>query len=165
MTRLALAVRPYRRSLLQWAAGGACAALAPATAFNQEAGAPTAEAAALRAAVLAWTGGQPPRPGRVEIDIAPLVENGNAVPVTVRAPSPMTAADHVLAIAIFNERNPQRDVAVFHFTPASGLAQAATRIRLATSQALVAVARYSDGSVWSREVDVVVTLAACVEGG
>jgi sulfur-oxidizing protein SoxY len=120
-------------------------------------------AAALRAAVLDWTGGVVPRPGRVEVEIAPLVENGNSVPITVGAASPMTAADHVRAIAIFNERNPQRDVAVFHFTPASGRAQAATRIRLATSQTLAVVARMSDGSVWSREVEVLVTLAACIE--
>lgn len=76
----------------------------------------------------------------------------------------MTAADHVRAIALFTPRNPQPDVAVFHFTPRSGRARVATRMRLATSQTLVAVARLSDGSCWQSTVDVVVTLAACVEG-
>jgi sulfur-oxidizing protein SoxY len=75
----------------------------------------------------------------------------------------MTAADHVSAIAIFNERNPQRDVAIFHFTPRSGRASVSTRIRLANSQTLIAVARMNDGSYWSTSVYVIVTLAGCIE--
>ncbi|MBV8502364.1 MAG: SoxY-related AACIE arm protein [Paucibacter sp.] len=117
----------------------------------------------LRAAILAYTGGIEPSPGPVQIDIAPLVENGNAVPLTVRVQSPMTPADHVQAIAVFNQLNPQRDVARFTLSPALGRAQVGTRIRLATSQQLVAVARLSDGRFVSQAVDVVVTLAACVE--
>ena len=76
----------------------------------------------------------------------------------------MSAADHVQAIAIFNERNPQRDVAVFTLGPRAGKAEVATRMRLATSQRLAAVARLSDGSCWQHRVDVVVTLASCIEG-
>lgn len=110
-----------------------------------------------------WAAGKPVTEGRLLFDIAPLVENGNAVPVRVSFDSPMTAADHVQEIVIFNERNPQRDVVRFAFSPASGRAQADTRIRLATSQQLVALARLSDGSQWSCHVDVIVTLAACVE--
>ena len=75
----------------------------------------------------------------------------------------MTAADHVVEIVVFNERNPQRDVVRFSLTPASGMAQVQTRIRLATSQQLVALARMRDGSQWSHHVDVLVTLAACIE--
>jgi sulfur-oxidizing protein SoxY len=101
--------------------------------------------------------------GRVEFDIAPLVENGNTVPITVRVQSAMSEAEHVKAIAIFNESNPQRDVANFTLGPRAGRATVATRIRLATSQQLVAVAKMSDGSCWSKTVDVLVTLAACVE--
>ena len=78
--------------------------------------------------------------------------------------SPMTAADHVTAISVFNERNPQREVISVQLGPRSGRAQVSTRIRLATSQKIVAVARLSDGSCWSRTVEVVVTLAACIEG-
>lgn len=122
-----------------------------------------AQAAQLREVERAWAGGTAPREGRVKFDVAELVENGNAVPVTVSVQSPMTEADHVQAIAIFNERNPQRDVAVFSLGPASGRAEVSTRIRLATSQTLVALARMSDGSVWSHHVEVVVTLAACLE--
>jgi sulfur-oxidizing protein SoxY len=125
---------------------------------------PADEAAdALRAAVRAWAGTVPVREGRVTFDISPLVENGNTVPVSVRVDSPMTAQDHVQEIMIFNERNPQREVLRVGLTPANGRAQVDARIRLATSQQLVALARLSDGSLWSRHVDVTVTLAACVE--
>ncbi len=122
-----------------------------------------ANRAELDAAVLAFAGGALPKAGRVRIEIAPLVENGNAVPVAVKVESAMSEADHVTEIALFNELNPQRDVARFKLTPANGRAEIGTRIRLAASQQLVAVARMSDGSCWMQAVDVVVTLAACVE--
>jgi sulfur-oxidizing protein SoxY len=118
----------------------------------------------LEAAIAAFTGGAPVREGRVTLDVAQLVDNGNAVPVTVSVDSPMTAADHVVALALFNERNPQRDVFTARLGPRSGRARVSSRIRLATSQKLVAVARMRDGSCWSRTVDVIVTLAACIEG-
>lgn len=119
----------------------------------------------LQAAVRAFAGTGALAAGRVKLDVAPLVENGNTVPLSVSVESPMTAADHVAAIAVFNEKNPQRDVARFTLGPRSGRAQVATRIRLSTSQKLVAVARMNDGSCWTHTIDVVVTLAACVEGG
>jgi sulfur-oxidizing protein SoxY len=117
----------------------------------------------LAAAIRAFAVGGPVRAGRVKLDIAPLVENGNVVPITVAVESPMSTSDHVKAIAVFNERNPQRDVAVFRLGPRAGRATVATRIRLATSQQLVAVAQMNDGSCWTHTVDVIVTLAACVE--
>ena len=124
------------------------------------AGAPTE----LQGAIDDFTGGARVLPGRVTLDIATLVENGNGVPITVAVDSPMTADDHVVAIAIFNERNPERDVARFRLGPRVGKARVATRIRLATSQRLVAVAQFSDGTYRSGSADVVVTLAACIEG-
>lgn len=123
-----------------------------------------AQSAELDAAIRAWAAGAVPTDGRVTLEIAPLVENGNAVPITVRADSPMTEASHVRELVVFNEKNPQRDVARFLLTPASGRAQVSTRIRLATSQQLVALARFSDGSIGRHRVDVLVTLAACIEG-
>jgi sulfur-oxidizing protein SoxY len=123
----------------------------------------TANADELAAMIKQFAAGAPVREGRVEFEIAPLVENGNTVPITVRVQSPMSEADHVKAIAIFNESNPQRDVANFFLGPRSGRATVSTRIRLATSQQLVAVAKMSDGSCWTKTVDVLVTLAACVE--
>ena len=118
---------------------------------------------AMRAAIDAFTGGAPLGSGRVGLEIAPLVENGNTVPVTVRVDSAMTEADHVRRIALFTERNPEPGVAVFHLGPRSGRAEVATRMRLATSQTVLAVAQMNDGSCWQAAADVIVTLAACVE--
>ena len=118
----------------------------------------------LAAALRDFTGGQPMREGRVRLDVSPLVENGNAVPIAVTVEATMTAADHVRRIGVFNERNPQPNVITAQFGPRSGRAFLATHIRLATSQALVAVAEMNDGSFWSQRVEVIVTLAACIEG-
>ena len=101
--------------------------------------------------------------GKVKLDVPPLVENGNTVPMTVSVASPMTANDYVKSIHVFNEKNPQPNIGNFHLGPLSGRAQVTTRIRLADSQKIVAIARLSDGSFWSASVDVVVTLAACTE--
>jgi sulfur-oxidizing protein SoxY len=117
----------------------------------------------LRAALARFAGGALPQEWGVHLDMPDMVENGNAVPVTVRVDSPMTAADHVVAIALFTGRNPLPEVAEFRLGPANGLAQVATRIRLATSQKVVAAARMADGRVRTRHMDVLVTLAACVE--
>jgi sulfur-oxidizing protein SoxY len=116
---------------------------------------------ALAAAIRSFTGGTPLREGKVRIEVATLVDNGNTVPVSVSVPG-MPPAE-VAAIALFNERNPQSDVARFHFGPRAGQRSVSTRIRLATSQQLVAVAQLADGSCWSHQVEVVVTLAACIE--
>ncbi|WP_035714711.1 SoxY-related AACIE arm protein [Azorhizobium doebereinerae] len=118
----------------------------------------------LQAAVRLFTGGADLREGRVHLDIAPLVENGNAVPLTVDVDSAMRPEDHVRRIGIFNEKNPLADVAIFQFYPKSGRARVSTRIRLATSQQVVAVAEMSDGTYWGVARGVVVTLAACIEG-
>jgi sulfur-oxidizing protein SoxY len=138
------------------------ATLAPSAASHSDD--VVAPASSLAAAIDAFTQGAPLQTGRITLDVAPLIDNGNVVPVTVQVESPMTAADHVQAIALFADRNPQPEVVRFHLTPRSGLAQVSTRIRLATSQAVVAIARMSDGSVWVHRQAVVVTLAACIEG-
>jgi sulfur-oxidizing protein SoxY len=101
--------------------------------------------------------------GKVHLDVPPLVENGNTVAVSVSVESPMTAASHVKAIHLFNEKNPQSDVASFYLGPRAGRAEVATRIRLADTQTVIAIAELSDGSFWQDSADVVVTLAACVE--
>lgn len=114
-------------------------------------------------AINSFTGGASLREGRVKFEISPLVENGNTVPVSVDVESPMTPADHVKRIALFNERNPQADVVVFHLGPRNGRARVSTRIRLAASQTVVALAETSDGAFWSARANVIVTLAACIE--
>jgi sulfur-oxidizing protein SoxY len=119
--------------------------------------------ATLQAAIKKVVGDAPLRKGKVTIDVPPLVENGNSVPITVSVDSPMTATDHVRAIHIFNEKNPQPNVIGVHLGPRAGKATLSTRIKLADAQKVVAVAQLSDGSFWSDDADVIVTIAACVE--
>jgi sulfur-oxidizing protein SoxY len=120
---------------------------------------PEAMAGAIKAVVGAGT----IREGRVKLDLPPLVENGNVVPLTVSVESPMTPADHVKAIHVFNEKNPQPHVFSARLGPRNGKAVIATRIKLADSQKIVAIAETSSGEFWSASADVIVTLAACVE--
>lgn len=115
----------------------------------------------LAGAIAAFTGGAPATAGGVRLEVAALVDNGNTVPITVSVDE---ALARVESVAVFNERNPERDVVRFVFGPRASRVRASTRIRLATSQKLVAVARLSDGTFRSDTVDVVVTLAACIEG-
>lgn len=143
-----------RRELLLAGAAGVFALSIPVPALAR----PT-----LAAAIRSFTGDAPVKEGRVKFEIAPLVENGNAVPVKVEVDSPMTAEDHVRRITLITEKNPQPDVAVFHLGPRAGRAQVATRIRLATSQVVVALAELSDGSFAISRANVVVTIAACIE--
>jgi sulfur-oxidizing protein SoxY len=122
-----------------------------------------AAVARLEAAVRELVGESPVKAGKIKLDIPLLVENGNAVPLAVTVDSPMTEADHVKTIHVFNEKNPQPNVANFHLGPRAGRAHITTRMRLADTQKVVAIAQLSDGSFWSDSVDVVVTLAACLE--
>lgn len=117
----------------------------------------------LEEAIKTFTGGAEVLDGRVRLELPPLVENGNAVGITVTAESPMTADDHVRCIGVFNEKNPEANVIIFHLGPLLGRAQVSTRIRLATSQVVVAVAEMSDGSFWASRAKAIVTLAACIE--
>ena len=119
--------------------------------------------AILATAIRNVVGEAPVRTGKVKLDVPPLVENGNAVPMTVSVSNPMTSDDYVKSIHVFNEKNPQPNVGNFYLGPHAGRAQISTRIRLADSQKIVAIARLSDDSFWSTSVDVVVTLAACTE--
>jgi sulfur-oxidizing protein SoxY len=117
----------------------------------------------MKRAIRQVVGEAPVRKGKVTIDVPALVENGNTVALAVEVESPMTAQDHVKAIHVFNEKNPQPNVISAHFGPRAGRAKISTRFRLADTQTVVAVAELSDGSFWSASVDVIVTLAACLE--
>jgi sulfur-oxidizing protein SoxY len=151
-------IDPTRRMFLAVGGGIAIVSVVPILASPAKA-TPEMLASAIREVV----GGSVVRAGKVRLDLPPLVENGNTVPVTVSVDSPMTAADYVRSIHIFNEKNPQPNVGNFYLGVRAGRAQVATRIRLADSQKVVAIAKLSDGSFWSASADVVVTLAACTE--
>jgi sulfur-oxidizing protein SoxY len=122
-----------------------------------------AKPAEMEAAIRKVVGSATVGAGRVTLELPPLSENGSTVPMTISVESPMTAADHVRAIHVFTELNPQPDVASFHLGPRAGRAWVSTRIRLAHTQNVTAIAELSDGSFWSGLAAVVVTLAACLE--
>ena len=118
---------------------------------------------AMAAAIKEVVGDKPIREGRVTLDLPPLVENGNAVPLTVSVESPMSEADHIKVIHVFNEKNPQPHVFDVRLGPKNGKAMIATRIKLGDSQKIVAIAETSKGEFFSASADVIVTLAACLE--
>jgi sulfur-oxidizing protein SoxY len=108
-----------------------------------------------------FTGGKAPAKGKVKLDLPEIAENGNAVPMTVSVESPMTKESYVSDVLIVADANPRGGVATFHFSPASGVAEANTRIRLAETQNVVAVARMSDGSFFMDSKQVKVTIGGC----
>jgi sulfur-oxidizing protein SoxY len=115
------------------------------------------------AAIAQFTGPKPLTQGRVTLVVPPLVDNGNTVAISVTVESPMTEADHVRAIRIFSERNPEPVIMGFKLGPRAGRASVSTRVRLADTQTLVAVAEMSDGTYWSGSAPTVVTIASCLE--
>ena len=136
-------------------AGGIGAAARPANATP----------AAMQDAVRKVVGTAQVRKGRVKLDVPPLIDNGNSIPLSVVVESPMTAANHVKAIHVFAERNPLPNILSVHLNPRSGRARVATRVRLADTGTVLAIAQLSDGSFWSDSTQVVVTLSACLEEG
>jgi sulfur-oxidizing protein SoxY len=150
---------PSRRGILQAATAFAGAGTFVRISLQPAQATPEMMQDAVRAAI----GEAQVQKGRVKLDLPPLVENGNSVPCTVTVDSPMTAAAYVKAIYIFNEKNPQPNVIGVKLGPRAGKASFSTRIRLADTQNITAIAEMSDGSCWSDEVFVIVTLAACVE--
>jgi len=126
---------------------------------------PTASALAspadVDAAVQKIVAGRTVKSGGIKLELPEIAENGATVPLTASMDSPMTAADHVKSMHFFADGNPNPDVASFHFTPRSGVAKASTRIRLAKTQSIVAVAETNDGSVYVIKVLVKVTIGGC----
>jgi sulfur-oxidizing protein SoxY len=119
--------------------------------------------AAMTLAIRRVVGGAEVKPGKVRLDLPPLVENGNTVSMSVSVESPMTAADHVKAIHVFTEQNPQPNVITIRLGPRAGRAAVSTRVRLADTQTVTAICEMSDGSFWSDSVNVIITLGACLE--
>jgi sulfur-oxidizing protein SoxY len=116
-------------------------------------------------AIAAITGGAPVKDGRVHLTIPGVAENGLSVYTTVAVESPMTEADHVKAIHIISEQNPIAHLMTFHLGARSGVAKVATNMRMGTSQEVTALVEMSDGSFWRDRKKIVVTIAACIDGG
>jgi sulfur-oxidizing protein SoxY len=146
-----------RRRFLEVSGVGVAAAALPLHAQ------PLMPAHDLQPLIRAIAGAAIPQPGRIRMELPQLAENGNSVPLEIRIDSPMTEADHVRSLHVFAERNPRPLVASFHFGASAGRAQLTTRIRLAGTQRVVAIAVLSDGSCWSAQTEVVVTSAACLD--
>lgn len=102
--------------------------------------------------------------GRVKLDLPVLVENGNAVSMSVSVDAPLQGPAGLRSIDVFAEGNPLPHVARFVFGPRAGAPRVATRIRLATSQTVIPVAKLADGTCWRDSVDLIVTIAACIDG-
>ena len=142
-----------RRVLAIGALGAMVAALAPRLAL--------AKPEDVAAAIKKLYGDKKPAEGKVKLEMPQIAENGNVVPMTVSVDSPMTDADYVKAVHVFAEGNPLPVVASFYFTAACGKAVCATRIRMATTQNVVAVAETSKGELFTGKTEVKVTIGGC----
>ncbi len=152
--------RTTRRDVLAGAgalAGGLTIGAGPAPAQNES------SPAELEAAVRAIIGQSQINDGKVRLEVPPLVENGNAVPMKITVDSPMTEKDHVKAIHVFAGKNKQPNVISVRLGPRSGKPEMQTRIRLADTQDILALAELSDGTIWRGTANVIITLSACLE--
>ena len=148
-----------RRDVLKIAGALAAACAGPSVTVRPASATP----AEMQAAVTGVVGDARINAGKVKLDIPPLVENGNTVPCAVMVDSPMSLAEHVKAIHIFAERNPQPYVFSVRLGPRAGRASISTRIRLRDTQSVLAIAELSDGTFWSDRANVIVTIGACLE--
>jgi sulfur-oxidizing protein SoxY len=156
-------MRPYRGWTRRGVLRAGLAAIPAASAITLMVRPAEATPESMRDAIKKVVGDAEIKRGRVKLHIAPMSENGNSVSCAVTVESPMTAADHVKAIHLFNEKNPQPNVISAHFGPRAGKARIDTRIRLSDTQTVTAIAQLSDGSFWSDSANVIVTLGACLE--
>jgi len=154
-----------RRKFLVLACGAASLTAATTVRAQVDPNQAALRKAALQEALRKVTGDAQVRRGKVKLELPPLVDNGNAVPLAVTVESPMTSTDHVKAIHVFTEKNPLPDVVSAYLGPRAGRAGISTRVRIADTQTVTAIAQLSDGSFWSDSAEVVVTLSACLEEG
>jgi sulfur-oxidizing protein SoxY len=146
---------PTRREMLLLSAGGAALAIAGDATV---ASATPAEAAT---EIAKFTGGKTAEKGKITIDLPEIAEDGNTVPLSVTVDSPMTADDHVTEILVVADGNPRPVFATFHLTAMSGRAVAATRVRLASTENVIVVAKTSDGRFFTGQKPVKVTIGGC----
>ncbi len=146
-----------RRTALELASGGLIAVYMAGPLMSSA----NADVAMMAEAIKKLVGDGAIKEGRIKLDLPEIAENGNTVPISVSAESPMTDADHVKAVHLFAEKNPLPNVATINFTPMSGVAEASLRMRLAGTQNVVAVAEMSDGSLYTVKRQVKVTIGGC----
>ena len=144
-----------RRATLMLGAGGAAL-----TVFGWS-GRAQADAKAAAEQIAKFTGGKTATQGKISIELPEIAENGNTVPLSVAVDAPMTTDNYVSEVMVVAEGNPNPGVATFHFSPMSGKAEASTRIRLATTQNIVVVAKTSKGEYYTGQKLVKVTIGGC----
>jgi sulfur-oxidizing protein SoxY len=120
-----------------------------------------ADEAATDKSLMEYTGGKTPEMGKITLNAPEIAENGNTVPISVSVDSEMTESSYVESVTLLADGNPNPAVATFHFSPMSGEATATTRMRLAKTQNVVAIAKMSDGSVFMDKKQVKVTIGGC----
>ena len=157
MTQINTPHDPQRRSLLVGLGAGGLAVIGMTLVPR----AVLADADMMAAAIKERIGDTATQDGRIGLELPQIAENGNTVPISFEVDSPMSESDYVKAVHVFAEKNPLPNVATFHFTPRSGKARASTRMRLAKTQNIVAVAEMSDGSVYMAKTEVKVTIGGC----
>lgn len=116
------------------------------------------------AAFKEFVAGRPVRPGRLVLDIPRIADNGNVVPVKISLSGPFAPGAEVKSIHLFSEKNPVPQMAVFHFPAPVARVEVESRVRLAGTQRVAAVATMSDGSLYAATADIVVTVSACIDG-
>jgi sulfur-oxidizing protein SoxY len=114
-------------------------------------------------AIAAITKGAPVGKGRIKLEIPALADNGNSVPLKITVDSGMSTGQRVKSIHLVSEKNPVRNMANYYFGLRAGRPEVATRVRLAGSQTITALAQMSDGSFWMDTAEVVVTSSACLD--
>jgi sulfur-oxidizing protein SoxY len=147
--------RLNRREFALGAAAGAAVAGLPAALIAQDA------PQAWEQAVKKLLGDAKPIEGKLSIDMPEIAENGNTVPFTISVDSPMSETDSVKAIHVLATANPQPGVATFRFSALSGKASVASRMRLARTQDVIAIAELSDGRFLMSKRNVKVTIGGC----
>ena len=147
--------RLNRRQVLGVSAGALASAALGATVS------PAAAANDAADLIKMFTGGKAATEGKVKLDLPEIAENGNTVPMTVSVDSPMSEQSYVTEVLVVGDGNPNGGMATFHFSPLSGAAEANTRIRLAATQNITAVAKMNDGSFFTSSKQVKVTIGGC----
>jgi len=144
-----------RRATLALGAGSAALTI---VGWSGRASAAAKEAAA---EIAKFTAGKTAEQGKISIELPEIAENGNTVPLAVSVDAPMTAENYISEVLVVADGNPNPGVATFHFSPMSGKAEASTRIRLATTQNIIVVAKTSGGQFFTGQKLVKVTIGGC----
>ena len=144
-----------RRTILAGSCSAIACSLIPATAFELS--------SSMKSAVMEQFGTIPEIDNsQVKLNVPTINENGNSVPLTIDVDSPMTQENFIKRISLFSERNPIPGIIEFTLSPNSGIARVSTRVRLAGSQTLMAVAKSNNGKLIAGTAETIVTLAACI---